>query len=170
QNWANTQPDYFPENYLRDFMDSHKSYEESWNSAVKSLRILVVNDQMRNVNYLISAAEENPLVTVKWATSVREALELLEKKPYDYDVVLTDWVMYDEDRSVAEVSMHIYNERLTIPVILYSAANLSPAALLRFNIVGRVEIPTPWIPGLGVEPIFNYLSNIVATGRAFPNN
>ncbi len=199
EKWARTQPDYFPENYLNnspeDFVGdeadddllylSHipatqwpdnlkntaiahlfpRQYPRPFHPAVKSLKILVVNDMNYKVAVLKEAALENPRVKVDWAPSLQEALiRLSSQELYQYDAILLDWVLSDVDAKM--IPMCVWNAQLKIPVILYSGDTMSPSFLLGYNIVGHIDpVGTPWE---AVE-VINYVSNIVATGRAFPN-
>lgn len=199
EEWAMTQPDYFPENYLNnspeDFVGdeadddlwylSHfpetqwpdnlknttiarsfpRQYPQPFHPEVKSLKILVVNDMYYKVAVLQEAALENPRVKVDWAPSLQEALTRLSSyELYQYDAILLDWVLSDVDAKM--IPMCVWNEQLKIPVILYSGDSMSPSFLLGYNIVGHIDpVGTPWE---AVE-VINYVSNIVATGRAFPN-
>lgn len=162
--WAETQKDYFEENYLRNYMDTNEAYNEPWNPAVKSLRILVVNDGYKYLRVLQQGAAENPQVSVAGVASVKMAIEALEVNPHAFDVILTDMAI--EDETGDQLSMYVWNQRLNIPVIWYSAEFPSSTYLLSYNIVGRIEVAC--MPDFADE-VFNYLSNIVATGRAFPN-
>ncbi|MBR4355339.1 MAG: hypothetical protein IKP96_02030 [Elusimicrobiaceae bacterium] len=161
RSWAETQPDYFRENYL----DNLIIYTEPWNPVVKSLNILVVNDELKYLSALQEAADESTQVHVAGVRSVKDAIELLKNIPYAFDVILTDMAIGEGDTG-EKISMYVWNQRLNIPVIWYSAENLNDAYLLSYNVVGRIGVAGA---SALADEVFRYLSNIVATGRAYPN-
>lgn len=167
ETWAKAQPDYFEDNYL-DFDEVDEEYEE-WNYAepfnpvVTSLRILVVRDDLFGVMPLVESALKHPGVTVDHATDVSHALDLLSR--IRYDIVLTDYVLGEEHNGF-EISMYVWNKKLHIPVVSYALMPMHTYTLLKYNIVG--EIPVVETDN-EAERALNYLSNVAATGRAYPN-
>ena len=148
---------YIDESWNHDYID----YTVPFHPSVKTLRILVVRDSVSGMKELFDAAKKHPGVTIKWRMDIPSALEKLDKE--QYDVVLADFIL--GDKTSFEIGMYVWNKKLGIPVICYSAEYIDPEALFRHNIVGQVPVVHEEAWG---ELLFNYLSNIVATGRAYP--
>ena len=168
EEWAQTQPDYVEDNYnaysVADDEFGNYKYSLPFHPAAKSMRILAVRDDEYGVDELTEVVSRlHPEVTIELATSVAEAKSLLAYK--HYDVVLTDYVLGEEHNGF-EVSMYVWNNKLNIPVVSYSDAPMAPLTLFQYNIVGEVE---PAIFPDEAERVLNYLSNIAATGKAYPN-
>ena len=167
KNWAESQPDYFEENYLDSegvdaAITDYSQYKEPFNPQVKTLRILVVRDGSNGVRVLKDAAWGNNNIIIDHVDFVSTAMEKL--KYHHYDIVLTDYVLMDGNGF--EVSMYVWNKKLNIPVISYSAAPMNPHLLLKYNIVGAIPVATF---SDEAEAALNYLSNVAATGRACPS-
>lgn len=171
KRWAETQPDYFKENYL-DYDEVAEEYEDwrvyshytaPFHPAVESLRILLVRDSIDGVFSLYNAVKQfHPEVLIYRADSVEQALEKLAHNYYD--IILTDFVL-GEHHNGFEISMYVWNKKLNIPVVSYSTTPMDPHVLLKYNIVG--EIPLVFSPEEG-ERALSYLSNVAVTGRAYP--
>ena len=163
KRWAESQPDYYEANYPQfDESSIVDMYQESFHPQVKSMRILVVRDDFLGVTPLLEAASQYPAIILDHVRSVEHAQHFLARN--HYDIVLTDYVLGEGNGF--EVSMHIWNEKMKIPVILYSATPMSPYLLMKYNIVGELDPVTFTDEG---KRVLNFLSNIVATGNAYPN-
>ena len=165
QRWVESQPDYFEDNYVEEEEINGRiklNYNEPFNSSVQSMRVLVVRDDFFGVEQLREAAEKYSGVTIQQVFNAKDAMELLSQE--HYDVVLTDYVL--DQGNGFQVAMNIWNKKLNIPVISFSGFNMSPHTLISHNLVGSFPIIT--FPDEG-EKLINYLSNIVATGKAYPN-
>ncbi len=156
--WARQQPDFVESNYV------YKEYKEPFNPSVKKLRILLIQDDDDWANTLMRVADDMPAVTVEWVCGAKEALNLLNKHPRQYDIILTDYCM--DNGNASELGMHIWNKRMNIPVVFYSLASAQPSWLLKYNIVGRIELAAT---DSEAEQVINYLSNMAATGKAYPD-
>lgn len=169
--WAKTQPDYVEDNYVAyDAMDDeygHFKYAVPFHPAAETMRVLAVRDDavgVEEINELAQAAKQShPGVTVELVTGVSQAKFLLDHN--HYDVVLTDYVLGD-DYNGFQISMHVWNKKLNIPVVSYSNAPMAPLTLFQYNIVGEID---PAIFPDEAERVLNYLSNIAVTGKAYPN-
>lgn len=162
RKWAQAQPEFIEENYV--FPTFEFDYKEPF-YPVEKMNILVVRDENSGYEELVHAAKNHPgvAVTVDRAASVPEALELLATN--SYDVVLVDFTL-PEKRNGFEVAMHIWNKKLNIPVICYSVEGWNPALLLSYNMVGQIPVAYENEEGEGV---LSYLSNMIATGKAYPD-
>ncbi len=169
KNWAEGQPDYFEENYLEfgDVCESPEDYEAytaPFHPAVKSMRVLVVRDGVFGVGVLYEAARQMPAkIKIYRADTLAQAQDLLSRQ--HYDIILTDFVL-DGRHNGFELAMYVWDNKLATPVISYSATPLNPRTLFDHNIVGAIPVVT--FPD-EAEKALNYLSNVAATGRAFPN-
>ena len=126
------------------------------------MRILLVRDTVGDVKVLLEAAKKYPNISINWVTDVPHALKTLNRGKYD--VVLADFIL--EDKSGLDVSMYVWNKKLGMPVICYSGEDWQPEMLFRYNVAGQIPVP---LFEEDFDKLFNYLSNIVATGRAYPN-
>ena len=176
QKWAESQPDYFEENYVTEFK---QQYDEDYKKFVipdgapykdKPLHILVVNDLGREQRKLISGLAENEItnVSVGWVASGEKAKEVLLKHPELVDVILLDLALGDPARageSMLKIPMYVYNHHLNIPVISYSSESSADGWLLSYNIVGQYP---PVAEDFDIPELIAYLKNIVYTGRARP--
>ncbi len=162
RKWAQAQPEFIKENYV--FPTLEFDYKEPF-YPVEKMNILVVRDENSGYEELVHAAKNHPGVTVRVdrAASVPEALELLATN--SYDVVLVDFTL-PEKRNGFEVAMHIWNKKLNIPVICYSVEGWNPVLLLNYNMVGQIPVAYENEEGEGV---LSYLSNMIATGKAYPD-
>lgn len=176
QEWAESQPDYFEENYVTDYQFRSRRYggglkpfvmpdNASWRD--KPLRILVVNDDPWIYERMYDGLDD-PTVTLKYVAGPEEAKEFLAKRSDFVDVILLDLALADIwTRSLLEVPMYVYNHHLNIPVISNSAESTNNTWLLSYNIVGQYP---PVTSGFEMPELIAYLKNIVHTGRARPQN
>ena len=156
ETWARQQPDFIEENFV------YETYQEPWNPQVKSLRILLVNDMTRFFGKFEQAAAADSRVTLETAQSGQEAIAKLEAHPDAYDIVLTDYHM--RNGLGTDISMYTKTHQLNIPVAIVAHANAMPSWWFKYGIIGRMDmIQKP-------QAVFNYASNLVATGRAFPQH
>ena len=158
KNWAEQQPDYIPENYV------FTPYTEPFNTQIKSLRILMVNDGKEALEPLQEMAEKNSRVEIVWESDPVQALQLLKQNPHAYDVVLTDYCM--RNGTACTLGMGTYADKVSTPIILYSRAGATAPWMFQYNIMGRIDIA---VTRLDAARVLNYLSNIVATGKAYPS-
>lgn len=156
--WVYAQPDFVKENYV------HKYYTEPFHPDVKNLRVIIANDDYSYVDPLLEAARTMPGVEIQWVCGLQELKKLLKQNPSGYDIILSDYWM---DNGVAvEVGMYMWKKHPSIPVIFYTCTPANATWLFRYNIRGRIGLAnTP----AAAQRVLNYLSNIVATGRAYPN-
>ena len=176
QKWAESQPDYFEENYVTDF---EQQYGEDYKKFVipdgapykdKPLRILVVDDDhwvySRMYDSGAAGEWEDESVSLAYLDTSAKAKRLLENYPQRVDVILLDLAQTDSWMySRLEVPMYVYNHHLNIPVISFSNESCNNGWLLSYNIVGQYP---PVITGDGMPELIAYLKNIVYTGRARP--
>lgn len=166
-NWVISQPDFAEENYIHPrrgypgWSMAYIDYAVPFHASVKEMRILIVQDAMPGARELFQVAENHPGVTITWRKNVLSALEELNRT--QYDIVLADFAL--GNAIGLDVSMYIWNKKLGIPVICYSAETINREILFTYNIVGRIPIA---LEVEHAEILLNYLSNIVATGRARP--
>ncbi len=159
-DWAKLQPDFVEGNYISPRLMGIE-YEAPF-YPVRQLRILIVRDEHSGWSELMKLAEDYPGVMVDRTSNVPEALELLKVIPYD--IVLADFAL--GDRNGLEVSMYVWNKKLRIPVVCYSCEAYSKYTLFKYNMVGQIPVAYDMND---VEKVLNYLSNIVATGKAYQN-
>ncbi|MBR4592406.1 MAG: response regulator, partial [Elusimicrobiaceae bacterium] len=152
--WARQQPDYFEDNYL----EWNCAYNEPFNESVTSLRILVVNDSERFLSAYLNP--EDPRVTVEGSYSIAGAIEKLEANPKAYDIIFTDYHL--RDGKSEKLSSYVYTNKLNIPVISLANAEALPSTWYYKHMQGSLH-------HTAAQVVYNYASNIVATGRAFPN-
>ncbi len=176
QKWAESQPDYFEENYVTEF---EQQYDEDYKKFVipdgapykdKPLRILVVDDDHKvYLRMYDSGAEgewEDESVSLTYLDTSAKAKRFLENFPQRVDVILLDLAQTDSwMHSRLEVPMYVYNHHLNIPVISFSNESCNNGWLLSYNIVGQYP---PVIMGFDMPELIAYLKNIVYTGRARP--
>ena len=155
-NWAAAQPDFRQENYI------YKEYYEPFNPHVTQLRVLVINDSKKYVNPLREIAAHDSRITVEHVDSVVAAFPALKSKKPKYDVVLTDY--YTHAGNALELSMWAYKHGVNTPIVFFSNADGSAGWLYSYNIAGRIALQQP------ARAVLNYLSNIVATGTAYPGH
>lgn len=153
--WAQKQPDFFEDN----FISSINSYDEPFNKQVNFLRILVVNDDIHLLARYVEA--QNERVMVEGVSSVLEAVTKLQENPNAYNIIFTDYHL--TDATARKLSSYVLTEGLNIPVIALANAEALPSWWYNIGMDGS-------LPHQEAEKIYNYASNIVATGRAFPNN
>ena len=160
--WAAQQLNYFKENYVYYGKGHTISYSEPFNESVKSMRVLVVRRKW-GLSALIGAAKDKyaSVVTLDVVPDRATALEKLNSE--QYDVILLDYVLTDGNGF--EVAMRI-REKTSTPIVAYSFLEISPTELFQHNMIGSFPLVNFQDEG---EKAINYLSNIVATGKAFPN-
>ncbi len=168
ENWARTQPDFIEENFVYD------PYTEPWNENVSQLRILMVNDLPRLMEPFKELAARDPRIVLDTALGGEEAILKLQQNPGKYDIVMTDYhmpqglgtiiSMYVRERYFMELKANIppKEQQYNFPVVVLAYANGMPSWWFKYGMCGRIEI------GQGPQAAFNFASNIVATGRAFP--
>jgi len=155
ENWARSKPDFIEDNWIWG------DYEEPWNENVSSLRILMVNDIANFFNKFKQAAQTDSRVTLTTANNAQEAIDKLAANPTGYDIVMTDYHM--PNKVGTSISMYVKQNGLTMPVVVLAQANGMPSWWFKFGMSGRIDINHT------AEEVFNFASNIVATGKAFPN-
>ncbi|MBR4356042.1 MAG: response regulator [Elusimicrobiaceae bacterium] len=166
-NWVIKQPDFVEENYIYPSRGyprwslAYIDYAVPFHASVKEMRILIVQDAMPGAGELAQVVENHPGVTITWRKDALSALEELNRA--QYDIVLADFAL--GNAIGLDVSMYIWNKKLDIPVICYSVETINREILFAYNIVGRIPIA---LEVEHAEILLNYLSNIVATGRARP--
>ena len=153
--WARKQPDFVKENYV------YEEYYEPFNEAVTQLRILIINDNKRYLEPLLDMAVQDSRIKVDVVDSVVAAFPALKTKRSKYDVVLTDY--YTHAGNALELSMWAYKNGIKTPIVFFSNAEGSASYLYSYNIAGRIGLKQP------ARSVVNYLSNLVATGKAYPN-
>lgn len=162
-HWALKQPDF----YLRNYMPL--DYNVPFHPDVKSLRILLISDDI-DIKALIGTAQlyyNHIDVDMEWHIDL--GTKLLENPETKYDIIVTDFSVRGglRERGAYEVGMYVWNHKLNIPVIVLSKNEAHREKLILNNIVGQA------IYVQSIEDshrLFNYLSNIVATGKAYPND
>lgn len=158
--WVHKQPDFFKDNYIN--VDNRKHYTEPFNPQVTQLRILVVNDVKEQVAPLRRVAEQDGRVTLDFTDSVEEAMAKIKNNPYD--IVLTDFHVYSERGT--DLSMWLYKEKPDLPVVLHALLGVTPEWAYAYNFKGQINIE---VETERVREVLNYASNLVATGKAYPN-
>lgn len=175
QEWAESQPDYFEENYVTDNQFRSRRYGSGLKQPFvvpdnapyrhEPLRILIVNDDPWIYERMYDGLDD-PTVTLKYVAGPEEAKEFLAKRSDFVDVILLDLALADIwTRSLLEVPMYVYNHHLNIPVISNSAESTNNSWLLSYNIVGQYP---PVTSDVEIPELIAYLKNIVHTGRARP--
>ncbi len=159
-DWAKLQPDFVEGNYIPPRLMGIE-YEAPF-YPVRQLRILIVRDETSGWRELMELAKDHPGVMVDRAKNVPDAFELLNTIPYD--IVLADFTL--ENRNGLEISMYVWNKKLHIPVICYSCEPYSKYTLFKYNMVGQIPVSYDMKEA---EQVLNYLSNMVATGKAYQN-
>ena len=158
ERWVRQQPDFFKTNYV------YKIYDRPFHPSVKKLHVLVVNDDYSVADLLLRVALNMPEVSVDWVRGAREAILLLEDDSQQIDAILTDY--HIDNGRAADLGMYTWKKRLTIPVVFYSLASAQQSWLFKYNIVGRIGVASNAEEAMQV---LNYLSNMAATGEAYPN-
>lgn len=157
--WAESQPDFYIDNYWPD------DYQEPFHPDVKSLTVLLISDDMDIRNLFSSYSRDREDITViNGGSSGEFGTKLITQFRSKIDIIVTDFVLEDKYGGYG-VARYTWNNEINIPVVLLSKDPIGAASLLLGNIVGQV--PYPVFPRQ-YDAVFNYLSNIVATGRAYP--
>ncbi|WP_428048530.1 response regulator [Candidatus Avelusimicrobium caledoniensis] len=159
-DWAKLQPDFVEGNYIPPRLMGIE-YEAPF-YPVRQLRILIVRDESSGWRELMELSKEHPGMLVDRTHDVSEAFELLNT--ISYDIVLADFTL--GNRNGLEVSMYVWNKKLHIPVICYSCEPYSKYTLFKYNMVGQIPVAYDMDEA---ERVLNYLSNMVATGKAYQN-
>ncbi len=150
--WAHSQPDWYNgKHYIFD-----GPYMEPFNSNVRSMRVLVINDSQAVLEPLLEAAAKNSRVEIYWEPSVVDVVDRLKQNPNAYDVILTDYCM--QDGTAVAFGMQAYAAQIATPIVFYSRAGAKGEWLLQFNIIGRIDMALTDIDG---RRVLNYLSNVV---------
>ena len=157
--WANSQPDFYEDNYL--ISTRHLTYDEPFHPDVKSMRVLLVSDDIDVMVSLSDAAKLRGNVTIDIVHSVREVENRLKENKYD--IIATDFVLQG-DNTGYEVGMYVWKNWLDIPVVAVSKSEIGPRRGLLHNLVGQALYPSDVELG---DAALRYFSHIVATGRAF---
>ncbi len=144
-----------PDNFIKS------RYTEPWNEQVESLHILMVNDVYSLVEKFVKAAQEDGRVTVDVVYDVAQAKARLREAPGKYDIVFTDFHL--KDGVGADITEDIIKRGEQTPVILFSCAGGTAQYWFSRGMTGRIE------QHQSAQAVFNYASNVVATGKAFPN-
>lgn len=166
--WIREQEDFkaIKDNYLKD------SFDGPFHPQVTSMRILAVNDITKEIDPLKDAAREishNGLsVTVDVMPTIDSAKGALEHAVADgraYDIVLLDY--HGLQGQASDLSTWIHrNNKVSVPVIFYSSAGSTPEVLFNFYVTGRISVAATTEEA---HQVLNYASNIVATGKAYPD-
>ncbi len=171
KKWAESQPDYFEENYVPVYQSADDpnftpfTVPDNAPYRDQRLRILVVNDEPW-VYQKLKRELADPNVSVGWAPDAEEAEAFLIEYPQGTDVILLDLSMEEGyGMSTLNVPMYVYNHHLNIPVISYSNQSTDNIWLLSYNIVGQ---HSPVMLDFEMPEFVAYLKNIVYTGRARP--
>ena len=158
--WAENQPDFYEDNYWPD------NYQEPFNPELTSLRVLLISDDNDIISLFSHYSQEGKDITVvHGGQSSSAGISHLKNSDEKYDIIVTDFTLTDI-RGGFDVSRYVWNNELDIPVVLLSKDPMGSSKLLLHNFVGQV--PYPVFPEQ-YDAVFNYLSNIVATGKAYPN-
>ena len=173
KKWAQSQPDYFEENYVTVYQSTDDpnftpfTVPDNAPYRDQRLRILVVNDEPW-VYQKLKRELAGPDVSIGWVPDAEEAEAFLTKYPQGTDVILLDLSMEEGyGRSTLNVPMYVYNHHLNIPVISYSNQSTDNIWLFSYNIVGQYS---PVMLDFEMPEFVAYLKNIVHTGRARPQN
>ena len=152
--WAKAQPDFFAKNYAPG------DYTVPFNKDAKSIRVLMINDDPRLINDVLTKASNNSHFTFETKTNVLDAFALLENPNNHYDIVLTDF--NTNAGNPLELAMFAYKKNIDTKFVIYSLAGGTGPWLYQYNIVAQFGVYEP------VNSLLNFLSNIAVTGRAFP--
>ena len=161
--WVLKQPDYYLRNYLP------LDYNVPFHPDVKSLRILLISDDSDIKAYIRTALHSYNNIDVDMNPHIGLATKLLENTETKYDIIVTDYVVPGgkRDRGAYDVGMYVWNKKLNIPVVVLSLQPAGSIRLILNNIVGQ----SFYVQSVeDAHRFFNYLSNIVATGKAYPND
>lgn len=161
--WALKQPDFYLRNYLP------LDYNVPFHPDVKSLRILLISDDSAIKARIITALHSYNNIDVDMNAAIGLATKRLENTETKYDIIVTDVVVPGgkRDRGAYDVGMYVWNKKLDIPVVALSRQPLNSDKLILSNIVGQAL----YLQSIeDTHRFFNYLSNIVATGKAYPND
>ncbi|MBR4356179.1 MAG: hypothetical protein IKP96_06430, partial [Elusimicrobiaceae bacterium] len=160
--WEFQQPDFFLGNYLP------LDYNEPFHPSVKSLRILLISDDFDIISRIRNAEYKMENIHIDIEERVDIGTKHLQDPETKYDIIVTDFAVPGGqfDRGAYDVGMYVWNKKLNIPVILLTKADVGLVSALMHNIVGQY----PYLQTVNdAHQFFNYLSNIVATGKAYPN-
>ena len=161
--WVIRQPDYYPDNYLP------LNYKEKFHPDVKSLRILLVSDDSDIIHRVHEAERTRKNIYVDVEAHIGLAIKQLENVGTKYDIIVTDFGIAGglRGRGGYEMGMYVWNKKLHIPVVVLTQSEIGADALLAHNIIGQ----SSYLESVNdAQWFFNYLSNIVATGKAYPNS
>lgn len=153
--WAQDQPNFVEENY------GVTDYQQPFRSSVKDLRILLINDEQKIIDSFVKLSASDSRISVMSVNDVASALRLLRRSPSYYDVILTDYVT--RAGSAPELGMWSHEHGALVPIVFFSKAGGTASWLYSYNMAGSISPSEP------VQNVVNYLSNLVATGRAYPN-
>ncbi len=153
QVWMHNQPDYSPENFVYD------KYTTPFNSKIGKLRVLVVNDKREIIEPLFDVAAKDSRIEVTWVQSPSGIISQL-KSGDSYDAILCDYVMNGGTADM--LGIEVYNEKIPVPVVFYSAAGATPDYLMSHNILGRIDVA---LTSQEARRVFNYLSNLAVWYR-----
>lgn len=160
--WALTQPDYYLGNYLST------GYQQSFHPDIKSLRILVISNDFDATHLIRTAQDSYNNIDIDMYGHINLATKRLESTKTKYDIIVTDFFIPggEHERGAYDVGIYVWNKKLNIPVILLTQAYVGPNQAIMHNIIGQF----PYLQTIDdARRLFNYLSNIVATGKAYPN-
>ena len=160
--WAFGQPDYHLGNYLP------LDYQQPFHPNVKSLRILLISDDYGIVRRIRTAEDKMENIHIDAVGHIDIGIKHLENPETKYDIIVTDFFVPGGKygRGAYDVGMYVWNKKLNIPVILLSKAEEGDSQAMIHNIVGQF----PYLETIDdAHRLFNYLSNMVATGKAFPS-
>ena len=160
--WATQQPDFYSDNYFP------MNYHERFHPDVKSLRILLISNDFDIIARVRAAQNARKNIYVDVEAHIGLGIKQLENPQNSYDIIVTDFSISGGSRGRGgyEVGMYVWNKKLDIPVVLLSKGEIASSHLILHNIIGQ----SPYLQSVNdAQRFFNYLSNIVATGKAYPN-
>ena len=148
--------------FIRDnFIPESERYTELWNEKISYMRILVVDDPGSWVNLFTKEALYDSRLKVTHASGGYSAVDLLTKNPQAFDIVMANETI--SFGSGTYLSMWMWSNNVNIPFVSISNASALAEAWHAYNIVGKISMDH------SNRELFNYASNIVATGKAYPN-
>ncbi len=173
----------------KNYIENWEEYAQNVHPNVPAPRVLVVHDdvvkkelldrfaggddRMYDImkkhfsrNKAISPLFDNPDIPGEWeyVTRVSEALKKISQSEKPYDIILTDFVLLGDETGF-DLAQWVYDQHISTPVILFSQNGGDAESLFARHIVGRVEVPDSL---RSVQQLFNYLTNVIATGHAYP--
>ena len=104
---------------VREAEESQKVENGNGNSRLEGKKILVVDDDMRNV-FALTGALENQKINTLFAENGKEGIEVLEKNP-DIDLILMDIMMPEMDGYEALRRIRLIPEYANLPIIALTA-------------------------------------------------